>query len=169
MFQVGAVGNCLYESVLRQTVCPQEFVAEHLKRMVLAFMSVNHTWFRDRVKEDLRGTYTGPRDDPDSPGPFSYAEYLDYMHRRGSWGDEIILLAISLMWKVRISVIYAETLAVKRIRHDHDLATTDIILIYAGRQHYSAVGKVVYVLSGVVGMLRKVADVYELVVDVLTV
>ena len=38
-------------------------------------------------------------------GPFTYREYLRYMAKRDSWGDEIVLFALVQEWKATIMVV----------------------------------------------------------------
>ena len=46
----------------------------------------------------------------DEPGPLSVYGYLDQLLRPGFYGDELCLLIISMIWKVCITILHAETL-----------------------------------------------------------
>ena len=73
-------------------------------------------------------------------GPFSYATYLKYMLKRGSYADEVAVWVISQMWGIRITIIDGRTLKETRYRHSEKLMNTDMVLIHTGA-HYTGVRK----------------------------
>ena len=59
-----------------------------------------------------------------------------------SWGDTITLYAMSILFNLRVSVLFPETLKTTMIRHDFkDLAKIDILVLHTGGLHYCAIGK----------------------------
>ena len=90
-----------------------------------------------RVKEYIRGTYgTGKHE-----GPHSCNTYLKYMLGRDTLGDYPVQLAISIMFQVKLTIVNAPFLTKVRIRHDSALEKADLILLYNGITHYTAVGE----------------------------
>ena len=73
---------------------------------------------------------------------FSFKDYLLYLLQADTWGDELSLSAISIMWNMRVTVIFPLTLSRYNIRHNQqDLKLVEIIVINSGGLHYTAVGK----------------------------
>lgn len=60
------------------------------------------------------------------------------MLENGTWGDKIVLTSISMLWSIRITVVNAVNLTTERIRHNKPLVNADIVLLYNGRNQYSA-------------------------------
>ena len=54
----------------------------------------------------------------------------------------MVLNIISIMWNLRVTLVYPKSLRKLGIHHSQpDLKKVDIVVIYAGGCHYSAVGK----------------------------
>ena len=64
------------------------------------------------------------------------------MLEESSWGDTIILYAMSILFNVRVSVLFPQSLKTTMIRHDFkDLAKIDVLILHTGGLHNSAIGK----------------------------
>ena len=88
-----------------------------------------------RVKEYIRETYgTGEHE-----GPHSYKTYLKYMLEGDTWGDYPVELLISIMFQSKPTIVNAPSLTEVWIRHDSALEKADLILLYNGITHYTAV------------------------------
>ena len=44
------------------------------------------------------------------PGPFGLYSYLQHVLIPDTWGEEIILTLVSMMWQMGITMVYAETM-----------------------------------------------------------
>jgi hypothetical protein len=95
-------------------------------------------------REQIRGLYAVPAEgegEQAHPGPFSYRDYLGWMLQKNTWGDQIVLTAISMMWGVTISIVNVQHDLHLQLRHQRALADADIVLVYNGVSHYNAAGK----------------------------
>ena len=66
-----------------------------------------------------------------------------------TWGDVITLDILSLIWQAKIIVLRAQgdVLTEVRFRCENDtLADADFVLLYNGRSHYNACGKLVRIV-----------------------
>jgi hypothetical protein len=113
--------------------------------MAINWMVENSSEFEPLIRDQIGGIYgvqEGGRDVAGQHrGPYSYRTYLKYMAGSNSWGDEITLLVISLLFDLKITVIHAAELNHVKIRHnDPTLDTVDLILLYNGTSHYSKIG-----------------------------
>ena len=82
-------------------------------------------------------------DDPTAShgGPFSFKVYLNKMLKRGFWGDEVVLWAVSMMWGLKITVLNSKTLQEYCVRHNCAFKHVDVGLVYNSHTHYSAAGQ----------------------------
>ena len=149
-------GSCLYHSCRVAMDIPQEYVPQIMKRQIITFMAQHAKLCSEIFNPTIQGTYGGSRMDPEEykrlkeadeltpkqiekqelPGPFSYLSYLRYQLREGSWGDGIMVTAMSMMWQITITILYAETLTEHRIRHDRLIGKVDMVLVFCGNCHY---------------------------------
>jgi hypothetical protein len=75
-------------------------------------------------------------------GPYTFRQYLRYMAKTSTWGDEICLLLLSVMLDCKITVIQGLALNHINIRHEmQDLDLVDLIVLFNGHSHYSKVGE----------------------------
>ena len=74
------------------------------------------------------------------PGPFSYLTYLEHILKRDSWGDEITLVVLSMIFQLRITVVTVPSLHRDPIRHINTLEKSDIVLLCSGSNHYLSTG-----------------------------
>ena len=76
----------------------------------------------------------------DEPGPFSVYAYLDQLLKPGFYGDELCLLIISMIWKVRITILHAETLRAIKVRHMNQALKANFILVHCSGSDYISLG-----------------------------
>ena len=143
-------GSCMFHALRKGMECPREFTNTHLRRMIILFIIENFEmlWpllhisvlnnfghirmpeekFQRKLAED---TLTDQeRAIHDEPGPFSVYAYLDQLLKPGFYGDELCLLIISMIWKVRITILHAETLRAIKVRHMNQALKADFILVH---------------------------------------
>ena len=78
---------------------------------------------------------------PNSGKTYSFKTFLLYLLEADTWGDDLMITICTMMWRLRASVIFPKTLKNFQLRHDvADLKKVDLLLIYGGGSHYSAVG-----------------------------
>ena len=75
--------------------------------------------------------------------PISYRQYLINMLKRSTWGEDVVIHALSCCFRLKITVLNAgrETLDESRYRHRLPMAAANMILIYNGNNHYSFAGR----------------------------
>ena len=127
----------MYNAFRHRIDCPMEYTGAHCKYQILLFMTVHAEFFMKYCWKSILFNYNlgmGKQ--------FSYKSYLQYLLERETWGDENILKIMSIMWGVTITIIYPHTLAKHNIRHEvEDLDKVDILMLYSGGVHYSAIGE----------------------------
>ena len=93
---------------------------------------------------------------------FSFKDYLLHLLQSDTWGDELVLSVVSIMWNVKVSVIFPKTLKKYHIRHAvQDLTKVEVVVINTGGMHYSAVGKDRYHVLWVIFVVKRVATMYS--------
>ena len=75
------------------------------------------------------------------PGPFSFKEYLEYILQDTTWGEELLIVAMSQRWQITITVVHGESLRESRVRHNRPLDEVDLVLVYCGNNHYVGASK----------------------------
>ena len=158
---VQAKGACMFASVRRGIDTPKEYTNTHTRRQLTMTVTEYMDFFFELLKNSILGQYGHDRMPEEElrqkelagevteefareqrlPGPFSFLGFLRYMLKEDSWGDETTLTLLSMMWQVRITVVYAETLIQERIRHDLPLTKADIVVVLCGRRHYCGAGE----------------------------
>ena len=149
-------GNCLFAAVLSGIKSPDEYTYTHLRRQVVAFLAENAEYFVVGLDISIMANYgmnrmspelyekklkdqtltANEQEDYEAPGPFSYYTYLKYMLQDSSWGDEVVLVAISNMWQVGITVLNGESLTQVKLRHQRPIEGADLLLVRCGGNHY---------------------------------
>ena len=81
-----------------------------------------------------------------SDTPISYKQYLQFLLKSNTWGEDVVIYAISDLLKLKITSINASQLDEYRCRHNQPLSVVDPILIFNGSNHYSYAGKWSFVL-----------------------
>ena len=85
---------------------------------MVMYLVQQRAYFLATHKLYLLGQYTGTGGDP---GPFSYKSYLMHLLDHDSWGDHIVLHAISKLWEVRVTILHSSNLRETRIHHNKAL------------------------------------------------
>ena len=153
-------GSCMFSAIRWSTDMPLEYVTQLFRREIVVFLAQNADFFLGFLELTIKGHYgakrlskeeflrrekegiltVDERVDYHAPGPFSYVGYLKYLLQESTWGDEAILVVISMMWQATVTILYAESLVQTRIRHDREIQFTDIVLLYCGGAHYVGAG-----------------------------
>ena len=149
-------GSCMFHSIRKSIACLREYSNTHLRRQVICFIIDNFDILWPMLNFSIKGNYGHlrltpeeyaakesdgtltdlEREDYNAPGPFSVIQYLEQLARPSFFGDEIVLLVISMMWRVRITVINGQTLAPIKIRHRGPAMRADMILVHCNNNHY---------------------------------
>ena len=154
---------------------PAEYVNPLMRRDLICFIAEHAAFFYELFELHIKGVYGGLRLSKEEyeqkkkdktitpseeyeyhhPGPFSFKEYLEYMLLEGTWGDELMIVAMSLRWQIAITVVHAgvdhedpekkDPLRESRVRHNRPLEEVDLVLVYCGQNHYVGASK--YFLS----------------------
>ena len=153
-------GGCLLNAVHKSIKCPREFTNTHLRCMLVLFMVENcemlwillhicilNNFGHHRLSEEefqakvADGTITdAEREAYSEPGPFFVYSCLQSLLKPSFYGDELCLLIITMIWKVRITVLHAETLLAIKFRHMNVSMKTGIILVHCSGSHYIPLG-----------------------------
>ena len=112
--------------------------------MVVNYMVNHHQLIYANKYNTLMSLYSVKEDAPD-PGrgwvaPLSFKEYLRMLLRHDSWGDKVILYAISCMWSMKVTVFNTKTLQEYRIHHNHQLDDIDVAVTFNASTHFNAAG-----------------------------
>ena len=76
------------------------------------------------------------------PGPFTYISFLKFMSKSSSYADVHILLAMSMIWQLRITCLYADNLHELRFHHHKRLAQADLVIVAcSSTDHFVSTGK----------------------------
>ena len=154
------LGNCLYASVLRGSDCKKEFVSMHLRRLLLKMIGAYPDFFFKLLSHVVATQYGQDRPSPEEidrmeregeisaaqahdyrlPGPFSFIQYCEHLLTNATWGDEIVLVLISMLWQVTITVLNADTLGEVRVRHNRPMQHADLLVVFIGGDHYMGAG-----------------------------
>ena len=132
-------GACMFDAFRKCINCPLGYTNTHLRRQIVMELAKNREFFLTYLKEHILEEYG--KSEKDIPGPFSYQSYLQYMLERDSWGDQSMLLAMSAIFKVRITVVGGESLGETKFRHSGSLRKADVVLVFCGGNHYVAAVK----------------------------
>ena len=126
---------CMWRSMLECIMYPAEYHQVMLRRQLVLYLAQNASFFYKLLIEHIRtqygpirlpvdeykqkkedGTLTAVEEiDQNLPGPFSFLGYLEYLLKPVSWGDQGVLVAVSMMWQLKITVVTAENLYQERI------------------------------------------------------
>ena len=146
-FQVHGNNRCLY-TLVRHSLNIQTpgylhrdlvyFPNRYLRCQVVMYLVQQRAYFLATHKIYLLGQYTGTGGDP---GPFSYKSYLMHLLDCNSWGDHIVLHAISKLWEVRVTILHSSNLRETRIHHNKALGDAEVVVVFNDESHYNGAGK----------------------------
>ena len=130
--------RCLYNSIRKRFRVPVEYTADHLKRQLVNFIVDNKEFFVAYLWKHILYEYNYEG----SGHCFSFKSFLIYLLEKATWGDDMSLSVLSIMWNVRATVVFSKSLRKLNLRHSEaDLSNVELVVIYSGGSHYSAVGK----------------------------
>ena len=77
------------------------------------------------------GTITDQeKEEYEEPGPFSIASYLEALLKPSFYGEELCLSIISMLFKIRISVLDGDSLLAIKVRHTTVALKADLVLVH---------------------------------------
>ena len=94
-----------------------------------------------KTKKRLGTLTQEEKEDYEAPDPFSLVTYLKALIKKKFYGDEIVLIVISMMWQVHISILNAMTLRQIKIRTSNKINKADITLVHCQYNNYVPLGK----------------------------
>ena len=159
-------GDCLFGAFRRGTDLLIEVADVHVRRLLLKVITNYHEFFFNLFKTPIAMQYGHAREpeeelqariaagtiseqdlrDQRMPGPFGFFGYLKHMSQNSSYGDDMMLMAISMVWKMRVTLLNAETLFERRFRHNNQISKTDLLVIHCpSTQHFVCGGKRLFI------------------------
>ena len=163
-FHVQRRGACHFAAFHRGIDCPMEYTNTHLQHQLVMEMVQYKEFFLPHLTDAISGGYGGKlsadeysrcereglltaatRQAYEEPGPFSYLTYLEHILKHDSWGDEITLVILSMVFQLRITIVTIPSLHGDPVRHINTLEKSDIVLLWSGGNHYLSAG--MYVCS----------------------
>ena len=169
-------GDCLFGSFRRCTTLPAECADAHVRRVLVKVVSYSHSFFYQLFKRTISTIYGLNRMTPaeyqakvdaktltdeekweyNLPGPFSFYGWLKYMLQNSSYGDSCIVMAMSMLWQLRITVLSTERLFEIWFRHNQRVSKVDMLLVLSTMtDHYVAAGKRPYFIRKRSETIRK--------------
>ena len=70
------------------------------------------------------------------PGPFSFVGFLKFLSNPSTYADVHVLMAMSMIWQIRITCLYAETLHELRFCLHKRIAQADLVFIVCSQSDY---------------------------------
>ena len=155
-------GDCLYGAFRRGTDLPAEVADIHIKRCIVRAVCHHHQFFFGYLSHAIGMIYGVERLDPAVlaekvkkkqistddlrdqrlPGPLSFVDWIKLILQESAYGDEIVILVMSLLWQLKITVLYADDLSEKKFRHNQRITQVDMLLVYSGEtQHFVGAGR----------------------------
>ena len=154
-FHVQRWGACQFAAFHRGIDCPMEYTNTYLRHQLVMEMIRYKEFFLPHLTDVISGGYGGKlsaeeysrcdreglltaamRQAYEEPGPFSYLTYLEHILKCNSWGNEITLVVLSMVFQVRITVVTIPSLHGDPIHHINTLEKSDIVLLRSGSNHY---------------------------------
>lgn len=126
---------------------PAEYNNDMIRRQIVLTLTQHADSVFPKLKESIRGIYGSS--DYVQQGPYSFQSYLEAMLESDTYGDEGMLLGASIAFNIGITVVWGHCFPIQehRIRHNKPLAEADLVLIFDGSGHYSAVCKCLFLHS----------------------
>ena len=159
----------------------------HLRRMIVNFICDRVDELFPMLKVAISGNYGHLRLTPDEynrkkadgtitdqeegeyeePGPFSIASYLEALLKPSFYGEEICFRIISMLFKIRISVLNGDTLIAIKVRHTNVALKADLVLVHVKGCHYIPLGMQLHLsLKSVYMYLCIVIDSHHVAFDI---
>ena len=158
-FHVQRRGACQFAAFHQGIDCPMEFTNTYLRHQLVMEIIWYKEFFLPHLTDAISGGYGGKlsaeeysrcereglltavtRQAYKEPGPFSYLMYLEHILKRDSWGDEITLVVLSMVFQLRITIVTIPSLHGDPICHTNTLEKSDIVLLCSGSNHYLSAG-----------------------------
>ena len=158
-FHVQRRGACQFATFRRAIDCPMEYTNTHLWRQLVMEMIRYKEFFLPHLTDAISGGYGGKLSAEEysrhekkglltaamrkaymEPGPFSYLMYLEHILKRDSWGNEITLVILSMVFQLRITVVTIPSLHGDPIHHINTLEKSDIVLLCSSGNYYLSAG-----------------------------
>ena len=158
-FHVQRWGACQFAAFHQGIDCPMEYKNKHLQCQLVMEMIRYKEFFLPHLTDVISRGYGGKLSAEEyahrekkglltaatrqaymEPGPFSYLTYLEHILKHDSWGDEIMLVVLSMVFKLQITVVTVPSLHGDPICHINTLEKSDIVLLRSGGNHYLSAG-----------------------------
>ena len=156
-------GARLFHAFRKCICCPREFRNTHLRRMLVSFICTHAEEFYALLVSAIGGNYGHIRIDRRDydrlmgltqltaaqitqveeyrePGPFSIVSYCESLLKPGFYGEELCIILLSMMFKVRISMFDGDSFLAIKVRHTNTPFNADVHLFHVSRCHYIALG-----------------------------
>ena len=160
-------GGCMFHALCKSIKCPREFTNTHLRWMLVLYMVDNfemlwpllhicilNNFGHTRLTEEefqakaADGTIMDEeREVYSEPGPLLVYAYLKNLLKPSFYGDELCLLVVTMIWKVHITALHAETLLAIKFRHMNQSMRADFILVHCTGSHYITLGMILLITS----------------------
>ncbi len=126
-------GDCLYNAVLQSVEAPQNYRADDLRCQLASFICSYADSLFPKLDPLIRRYYG--EEGPDQS--LSFQGYVGQLGSHNAWGDLVALVALSYMWKVKISIVDILSFDVTRVNHSSEVWWQNAILLcYNGRDHF---------------------------------
>ena len=109
----------------------------------------------EELKRKIQAGEISPQDlrEQRLPGPLCFIAWLRYMSRNSSYADIHIMMATSMMWNIRLTLLYAESLKEVRFRHHKRIAQVDMVMVLCqDTEHIVSAGE--FLISAYVFFIR---------------
>ena len=157
----------MFHAFKRCISCPREFTNSYLRRMLVSFIcnraeelypmlvcSISGNYGHIRLsadeykkKRDRNQLTKQEKQEYHEPGPFSIVTYCEALLKPTFYGEELCLRLLSVLFKVRITVLDGDSLIGIKVRHQNTALNADAILVHVSRCHYIAPGKSLLLFS----------------------
>ena len=154
-------GGCLFHAFRKCICCPHKFTNTHLRRMLVSFICTHAKEFYALLVIAISGNYGHIRIDKREydrlmglqqltaaqrtqveelrePGSFSMVSYCKALLKPGFYGEELCIILLSMMSKIRISVFDGDSFLAIKVRHTNTPFNADVHLVHVSRCHYIA-------------------------------
>ena len=127
-------GACLFNAVLSQLGCEQEYTQIHLRRDLMLLVCDHPEYFYWKLAPLIQSQYG--EFEEDQPGPFSFVTWITAMLKGDFWGDASIIQVLQRWFMLPLCVINGNTLVIERYLNTFSLPKQELVLIFVGKDHY---------------------------------